>query len=59
MDDKATDAASELGRRWLPYDRGVNSTDLEIEATTLLLDTRLPGRNVKHFPMFPVLSAPY
>ena len=51
--------AGELGRIWLPAHRGIDSADLAIAATTMALGARLLTRNVKHFPMFVGLSAPY
>jgi len=49
----------DLGRRWLPSNRGIDSADLAIAATAVLLDAALLTRNIKHFPMFSELSAPY
>lgn len=59
LDKRVADAAGELGQRWLPGNRGIDSADLAIAATTVLLGARLLTRNVKHFPMFSGLSAPY
>lgn len=59
LDERVADAAGELGRRWLPSNRGIDSADLAIAATAMLLGARLLTRNVKHFPMFSGLTAPY
>lgn len=59
VDESVAEAAGELGRRWLPGNRGIDSADLAIAATAVLLDARLLTRNVKHFPMFSGLSRPY
>lgn len=59
LDDRVADVAGELGRQWLPSNRGIDSADLAIAATAVLLDAALLTRNIKHFPMFSELSAPY
>ncbi|GAA4177766.1 type II toxin-antitoxin system VapC family toxin [Gryllotalpicola koreensis] len=59
LDDRVAEAAGELGRRWLPGNRGIDSADLAIAATTALVGAQLLTRNVKHFPMFSGLTAPY
>lgn len=59
VDAKVAEVAGELGRRWLPGNRGIDSADLAIAATALLLDVPLLTRNVTHFPMFEGISAPY
>lgn len=59
VDEKVAEVAGELGRKWLPGNRGIDSADLAIAATAVLLDARPLTRNVKHFPMFSELSAPY
>jgi len=59
LDDKVAEVAGELGRRWLPSNRGIDSADLAIAATAVILDARVLTRNIKHFPMFSGLSAPY
>lgn len=59
LDSQVAELAGELGRRWLPSNRGIDSADLAIAATAVLLDAPLLTRNVKHFPMFAGLSAPY
>lgn len=59
LDDRVSEIAGDLGRRWLPSNRGIDSADLAVAATAVLLDAALLTRNVKHFPMFSELSAPY
>lgn len=59
LDESLAEIAGELGRQWLPGNRGIDSADLAIAATTLALEARLFTRNVKHFPMFNGLSTPY
>ncbi len=59
LDDDVAEIAGELGRRWLPSNRGIDSADLAIAATAVLLGAPLLTRNIKHFPMFTDLSAPY
>lgn len=59
LDEVLAEIAGELGRRWLPSTRGIDSADLAIAATAVALDARLLTRNVKHFPMFEGLRAPY
>lgn len=51
--------AGELGRRWRPSHSGIGTADLIIAASAELLETRLLTLNVRHFPMFPELAAPY
>lgn len=59
LTDAVAEAAGELGRRWLPGNRGIDAADLAIAATTIIVHARLLTRNVKHFPMFAGLTAPY
>lgn len=51
--------AGELGRRWRRSHPGLGVADLAIAATAETIDASLATRNVKHFPMFEGLSAPY
>lgn len=53
------DAAGALGREWLPSHRGVDGADLAIAATALEVGAPLLTRNVKHYPMFDGILAPY
>jgi len=51
--------AGELGRRWRRSHPGIGVADLAIAATAEELDADLATRNLKHFPMFEDLRAPY
>ncbi|TXK17085.1 type II toxin-antitoxin system VapC family toxin [Homoserinibacter sp. GY 40078] len=59
FDATLAELAGELGRAWLPGNRGIDTADLAIAATAVALGVRLLTRNVKHFPMFAGLAAPY
>ena len=59
LDAEVAERAGELGRTWLPGNKGIDAADLAIAATAILLGARLLTRNVKHFPMFDGLVAPY
>lgn len=59
LDPTISEIAGELGRTWLPGNRGIDTSDLIIAATAVRFDAALLTRNVKHFPMFDGLSAPY
>ncbi len=59
VDAQVAEQAGSLGRRWLPGHHGIDSADLAIAATALRAESRLLTRNVRHFPMFPDLRAPY
>jgi predicted nucleic acid-binding protein len=51
--------AGELGRRWRRSHPGIGVADLAIAATAELDDMTVATRNLKHFPMFEGLRAPY
>lgn len=51
--------AGELGRGWRRSHSGIGVADLAIAATAEHLGSSVATRNVKHFPMFPALRAPY
>jgi predicted nucleic acid-binding protein len=51
--------AGELGRKWRRSHPGIGVADLAIAATAEQVDVPLATRNVKHFPMFKGLRAPY
>jgi predicted nucleic acid-binding protein len=53
------DRAGELAQRYRKSHRGIDFVDYLISAATLELDGTLLTANVKHFPMFPGLKAPY
>lgn len=59
IDESNAEIAGELGRRWLRANRGIDTPDLAIAATAIQLNAPLLTRNVKHFPMFEGLNAPY
>lgn len=59
VDELIVEEAGRLGRRWLPSHRGIDVADLLVAATALNLSVDLVTRNVRHFPMFPGLCAPY
>ncbi len=59
VDGEVAERAGGLGREWLPSHRGIDGADLAIAATALLIDARLLTANVRHFPMFSDLEAPY
>ncbi len=51
--------AGELGRRWRSSHPGIGVADLAIAATAEQIEAVLATRNLKHFPMFDALQAPY
>jgi len=51
--------AGALGRRWRRSHPGIGVADLAIAATAEEIEAGLATRNVKHFPMFDGLRAPY
>jgi predicted nucleic acid-binding protein len=51
--------AGELGRRWRRSHPGIGIADLVIAATAEEIEWTLATRNLKHFPMFEGLRAPY
>lgn len=51
--------AGELGRQWRRSHPGIGVADLAIAATAEEIGAPLATRNLKHFPMFEGLSAPY
>lgn len=59
LDREIAELAAEVGRQWLPRNRGIDAADLAIAATTVKLGARLLTVNVKRFPMFEGLEAPY
>lgn len=59
VDADVAEHAGALGRRWLASHHTIDSADLAIAATAVRTGTRLLTRNVRHFPMFPELHAPY
>ncbi|HUY55993.1 MAG TPA: type II toxin-antitoxin system VapC family toxin [Candidatus Nanopelagicaceae bacterium] len=59
VDAEVAEAAGALGRRWLPSHHTIDGADLAIAATAICTGSRLLTRNVRHFPMFVDLHAPY
>jgi len=59
VDADVAEDAGELGRRWLPSHHTIDSADLAIAATAIRTGCQLLTRNVRQFPMFPDLKAPY
>lgn len=59
VDEDVAEQAGALGRQWLPSHRAIDGADLAVAATTIRCQARLLTCNVKHFPMFPDLRAPY
>lgn len=59
VDAEIAEEAGKLGRRWLRSYSGIDAADLAIAATAIVLDAALLTRNIRHFPMFPELRAPY
>jgi len=59
VDAVVAEEAGSLGRRWLPSHRTIDGADLAIAATAVRGGLRLLTRNVRRFPMFPDLRAPY
>lgn len=53
------DRAGRLARRFLRSHPGVDTVDYVIAATAQEVGAALWTRNVKHFPMYPDLTAPY
>lgn len=51
--------AGELGRRWRRSHPGIGVADLAIAATAEQIEGVVATRNLKHFPMFRDLRAPY
>jgi predicted nucleic acid-binding protein len=59
VDDDIAEHAGQLANRYLPSHPGVDPIDYIIAATAQRLDVQLWTRNLKHFPMFTDLTAPY
>jgi predicted nucleic acid-binding protein len=56
---EVADRAGKLAQRYLKSHPGVDTVDYLIAAATQMLGGRLLTANVKHFPMFAGLKAPY
>lgn len=59
VDAEVAEAAGALGRRWLPSHHTIDGADLAIAATAIRTGSQLLTRNIRHFPMFADLQAPY
>ena len=59
VDEDLAERAGALANRFLRSHPGIDPVDYVIAATVERLDARLWTRNVRHFPMFPELTAPY
>jgi predicted nucleic acid-binding protein len=59
VDEPIARRAGELGRRWDRHRPGISVADLVIAATAKALDAELATTNVRHYPMFAGLRAPY
>ena len=59
VDESMSEAAGALGRRFLSSHPGIEVADLIVAALAQHLDAELKTTNVKHFPMFKGLKAPY
>src|SRR5262249_33132800 len=59
VDESLSEAAGALGRRFLASYPGIDVADLIVAALVEQLDAELKTTNLKHFPMFKGLKAPY
>ena len=59
VDEASSEAAGALGRRHLRSHPGIEGADLIVAALAQQLAADLKTKNVKHFPMFRGLRAPY
>lgn len=59
LDEPIARRAGELGRRWDRHRPGISLADLVVAATAEQVDAELATANVRHFPMFEDLQAPY
>lgn len=59
VDESVSEAAGALGRRYLGSHPGIEVADLIVAALAQQLDAELKTTNLKHFPMFRGLRAPY
>lgn len=59
VDAVVAEQAGSLGQRWLPGHHTIDAADLAIAATAIRYGSRLLTLNVRHFPMFRDLHAPY
>lgn len=59
VDESIARRAGDLGRRYRRSHRGLATADLIIAASAEELNLELATLNLRHFPMFPGLAAPY
>lgn len=59
IDEDIARRAGALGRRFRASHPGIDVADLAVAATAERLGAEVATINVKHFPMFPGLRAPY
>lgn len=59
VDEDIARRAGALGRRFRASHQGIDLADLAVAATAERLGAEVATMNVKHFPMFPGLAAPY
>jgi len=59
VDESIARTAATLGQRWRKGHAGLGMADLLIAATAVELGAPMATANVRHFPMFPGLAAPY
>jgi predicted nucleic acid-binding protein len=59
VDESMAVAAGAIGRRYLSSHPGIDVADLIVAALAQHLDADLKTTNLKHFPMFKGLKAPY
>jgi predicted nucleic acid-binding protein len=59
VDDPIAERAGELANRYLRSHPGVDPVDYIVAATAIVHEASLWTQNLKHFPMFPDLRAPY
>jgi predicted nucleic acid-binding protein len=59
VDEEVARVAGELGRRFRRSHAGIGVADLTVAATAERLAMPLATTNIKHFPMFKGLRAPY
>ena len=59
VDEAVTRTAGLLARRHWKASSGIDDVDYLIAATALVVDAELLTTNVRHFPMFGDLRAPY
>jgi predicted nucleic acid-binding protein len=59
VDEPLARRAGELGRRWDRHRPGISLADLVVAATAEQVEAELATTNIRHFPMFAGLRAPY